>query len=51
MRHITVLEAIYVHASGQRVHIDSLCLLLARKEQLLDTVMHTFSRFVKPVKS
>ena len=35
----------YVHASGQRVHIDSLCLLLARKEQLLDTVMHTFSRF------
>lgn len=35
----------YVHASGQRVHIDSLCLLLERKEQLLDTVMHTFSRF------
>lgn len=27
------------------MHIDSLCLLLARKEQLLDTVMHTFSRF------
>ena len=35
----------YVHASGQRVRIDSLCLLLERKEQLLDTVMHTFSRF------
>ncbi len=35
----------YVHASGQRVRIDSLCLFLERKEQLLDTVMHTFSRF------
>lgn len=35
----------YVHASGQRGRIDSLCLLLERKEQLLDTVMHTFSRF------
>lgn len=35
----------YVHTSGQRVRIDSLCLLLERKEQLLDTVMHTFSRF------
>ena len=35
----------YVHASGQQVRIDSLCLLLERKEQLLDTVMHTFSRF------
>lgn len=35
----------YVHASGQRVRIDSLCLLLERKEQLLDTVIHTFSRF------
>ena len=35
----------YVHTSGQRVRIDSLCVLLARKEQLLDTVMHTFSRF------
>lgn len=35
----------YVHASGQRVRIDSLCLLLERKEQLLDAVMHTFSRF------
>ena len=36
----------YVHASGQQVRIDSLCLLLARKEQLLDTAV-----FVKPVKS
>ena len=35
----------YVHTSEQRVRIDSLCLLLERKEQLLDTVMHTFSRF------
>lgn len=35
----------YVHTSGQRVRIDSLCVLLERKEQLLDTVMHTFSRF------
>lgn len=35
----------YVHTSGQRVRIDSLCLLLERKVQLLDTVMHTFSRF------
>ena len=35
----------YVHTFGQRVRIDSLCLLLERKEQLLDTVMHTFSRF------
>ena len=35
----------YVHTSEQRVRIDSLCLLLERKGQLLDTVMHTFSRF------
>lgn len=35
----------YVHTSEQRVRIDSLCLLLERKTQLLDTVMHTFSRF------
>lgn len=35
----------YVHTSEQRVRIDSLCLFLERKEQLLDTVMHTFSRF------
>lgn len=35
----------YVHTFEQRVRIDSLCLLLERKEQLLDTVMHTFSRF------
>ncbi|MCS2584477.1 hypothetical protein NXY00_17160 [Bacteroides sp. BFG-551] len=27
------------------MRIDSLCLLLERKTQLLDTVMHTFSRF------
>lgn len=27
------------------MRIDSLCLLLERKGQLLDTVMHTFSRF------
>ena len=35
----------YVHTSEQRVRIDSLCLLLERKTQLLDTVMYTFSRF------
>lgn len=37
----------YVDISEQQMRIDSLCLLLERKELLLDTVMNTFERFRK----
>lgn len=35
----------YIHVNRQQMRIDSLCLLLERKEQLLDTVMNTFRHF------
>ena len=37
----------YVNSPGQQSRIDSLCLLLERKELLLDTVMDTFGRLRK----
>lgn len=37
----------YVDISEQQIRIDSLCLLLGRKELLLDSVMNTFERFCK----
>lgn len=37
----------YVNFPGQQSRIDSLCLLLERKELLLDTVMDTFGRLRK----